>query len=168
MRCAQAGSKQGCKTGMALERKPAPARAMPGHLVGQFPDRWRCAGLRNPVLNIALMVGITDIPDWCYVETMGTEVRLRTGGEGSGVSQGEGKPLAAGWHQGGARRELRVGRSLGAARGLGKAATARGRSGVGQRRKRPPADARRRRRAADATAPTPPPRTSRTLRRPPP
>ncbi|GBF91528.1 hypothetical protein Rsub_04268 [Raphidocelis subcapitata] len=44
-----------------------------GHLVGQFPDRWRCAGLRNPVLNIALMVGITDIPDWCYVETMGTE-----------------------------------------------------------------------------------------------
>jgi hypothetical protein len=46
-----------------------------GHLVGQFPERWRCAGLRNPVLNIALMVGLSDIPDWCYVEVLGTEVR---------------------------------------------------------------------------------------------
>lgn len=36
----------------------------------------RCAGLRNPVLNIALMVGVTDIPDWCYVEAYGTQVRL--------------------------------------------------------------------------------------------
>lgn len=34
----------------------------------------RCAGLRNPVLNIALMVGVTDIPDWCYVEAYGTQV----------------------------------------------------------------------------------------------
>lgn len=36
-----------------------------GHLMGQHPDRFKCAGLRNPVLNIALMVGLSDIPDWC-------------------------------------------------------------------------------------------------------
>lgn len=46
-----------------------------GHLMGQFPQRFKCAALRNPVLNIALMVGVTDIPDWCYIETYGTEVR---------------------------------------------------------------------------------------------
>lgn len=45
-----------------------------GHLVGQHPAAFRCGGLRNPVLNIALMVGLTDIPDWCYVEAFGTEV----------------------------------------------------------------------------------------------
>eukprot|EP00879_Flechtneria_rotunda_P013504 GHRR01014100.1.p1 GENE.GHRR01014100.1~~GHRR01014100.1.p1 ORF type:complete len:881 (+),score=271.51 GHRR01014100.1:318-2645(+) len=44
-----------------------------GHLMGQYPDRFKCAGLRNPVLNIALMVGVTDIPDWCYIEAYGTE-----------------------------------------------------------------------------------------------
>lgn len=43
--------------------------------MGQHPQRFKCAGLRNPVLNIALMVGVTDIPDWVYVETYGTEVR---------------------------------------------------------------------------------------------
>lgn len=123
-----------------------------GHLVGQHPSRFRCAGLRNPVLNIALMVrqqgaeegqstargvlaetavrtfspphcagqdgapckssahlspphthlplplllllcwdnaramllpwlwsqvGLTDIPDWCYVEVFGTEVGMQ-------------------------------------------------------------------------------------------
>jgi hypothetical protein len=53
-----------------------------GHLMGQHPDRFKCAGLRNPVLNIALMVGVTDIPDWCFVETYGTEVR------GAGESMG--------------------------------------------------------------------------------
>lgn len=42
--------------------------------MGQFPDRFCCAGLRNPVLNIAVMVGVSDIPDWCYVEALGTEV----------------------------------------------------------------------------------------------
>jgi len=45
-----------------------------GHLMGQYPQRFKCAGLRNPVLNIALMVGVTDIPDWCFIETYGTEV----------------------------------------------------------------------------------------------
>jgi hypothetical protein len=46
--------------------------------MGQHPQRFKCAALRNPVLNIALMVGVTDIPDWCYIETYGTQVRNTT------------------------------------------------------------------------------------------
>lgn len=42
------------------------------HLLGQFPNRFQCGILRNPVTNISSMVGVTDIPDWCYVETFGT------------------------------------------------------------------------------------------------
>ncbi|CAI5472870.1 unnamed protein product [Closterium sp. Yama58-4] len=41
------------------------------HLIGQEPDRFRTAVLRNPVTNIASMVGTTDIPDWCFVEAFG-------------------------------------------------------------------------------------------------
>ncbi|KAI3903814.1 hypothetical protein MKW92_041230 [Papaver armeniacum] len=37
------------------------------HLIGQAPDRFVAAAARNPVCNLALMVGTTDIPDWCYV-----------------------------------------------------------------------------------------------------
>lgn len=48
-----------------------------GHLMGQYPQRFKCAGLRNPVLNIALMVGVTDIPDWCFIETYGTEEGMK-------------------------------------------------------------------------------------------
>lgn len=43
-----------------------------GHLIGQFPDIFKVAAMRNPVTNIATMVTTTDIPDWCYVETFGT------------------------------------------------------------------------------------------------
>lgn len=43
------------------------------HLVGQRPDLFRCAVLRNPVTDIAAMVPSTDIPDWCFVETLGRE-----------------------------------------------------------------------------------------------
>ncbi len=43
------------------------------HLVGQRPDLFRCAVLRNPVTDIAAMVPATDIPDWCFVETLGRE-----------------------------------------------------------------------------------------------
>ncbi|KAI4317929.1 hypothetical protein L6164_025755 [Bauhinia variegata] len=42
------------------------------HLIGQAPERFVAAAARNPVCNLALMVGTTDIPDWCYVETYGT------------------------------------------------------------------------------------------------
>lgn len=42
------------------------------HLIGQAPSRFIVAAVRNPVCNISLMVGTTDIPDWCYIEAYGT------------------------------------------------------------------------------------------------
>lgn len=42
-----------------------------GHLIGQYPELFKVAAMRNPVTNIASMVTATDIPDWCYVETFG-------------------------------------------------------------------------------------------------
>ena len=45
-----------------------------GHLLGQTPPGTFRAGVaRNPVTNISAMVGATDIPDWCYVEVLGSE-----------------------------------------------------------------------------------------------
>ncbi|KAL4436940.1 hypothetical protein ABPG75_004079 [Micractinium tetrahymenae] len=47
-----------------------------GHLVGQQPDRFKCAILRNPVCDISLMIHgkqLSDIPDWCYAEAWGVE-----------------------------------------------------------------------------------------------
>jgi len=41
------------------------------HLAGQHPQRFFAACLRNPVTDICAMVGVTDIPDWCFVETGG-------------------------------------------------------------------------------------------------
>ncbi|KAK4534482.1 hypothetical protein CDCA_CDCA02G0507 [Cyanidium caldarium] len=38
------------------------------HLSSQYPDLFRAAVLRNPVVNIASMVTLTDIVDWCYAE----------------------------------------------------------------------------------------------------
>lgn len=43
------------------------------HLVGQASERFTTAIARNPVCNVSSMVGITDIPDWCYVEAFGKE-----------------------------------------------------------------------------------------------
>lgn len=39
----------------------------------QAPDRFVVAAARNPVCNLSLMVGTTDIPDWCYTEACGKE-----------------------------------------------------------------------------------------------
>ncbi len=45
-----------------------------GNLVGKYPDRFRCGVLRNPVMDISLMVNVSDIPDWCFVEATGSKV----------------------------------------------------------------------------------------------
>ncbi|XVF62998.1 hypothetical protein PTKIN_Ptkin09bG0053800 [Pterospermum kingtungense] len=42
------------------------------HLIGQAPDKFAAAAARNPVCNLSSMVGITDIPDWCYVTSYGS------------------------------------------------------------------------------------------------
>ncbi|KAF5778995.1 putative acylaminoacyl-peptidase transcription factor WD40-like family [Helianthus annuus] len=42
------------------------------HLIGQAPDKFAAAAARNPVCNLALMVGTSDIPDWCFVEAFGS------------------------------------------------------------------------------------------------
>jgi len=39
-----------------------------GHLIGQFPNLFKAAAMRNPVTNIPAMFRITDIPDWTVVE----------------------------------------------------------------------------------------------------
>ncbi|BAU03110.1 hypothetical protein VIGAN_UM012600 [Vigna angularis var. angularis] len=44
-------------------------------LIGQAPDKFVAAAAINPVCNLALMIGTTDIPDWCYVEACGTTAR---------------------------------------------------------------------------------------------
>lgn len=43
-----------------------------GHLVGQHPDLFKVAAMRNPCINIASMATATDIPDWTIVECLGT------------------------------------------------------------------------------------------------
>lgn len=41
------------------------------HLIGQYPDMFKTAIIRNPVTNIPAMFSISDIPDWCHVEVTG-------------------------------------------------------------------------------------------------
>lgn len=43
------------------------------HLIGQDSDRFAVAAARNPVCSLSLMIGTTDIPDWCYTVACGTE-----------------------------------------------------------------------------------------------
>ncbi|KAJ8934689.1 hypothetical protein NQ318_015158 [Aromia moschata] len=38
------------------------------HLSGQYPDKFKAVVARNPVIDVASMSIISDIPDWCYVE----------------------------------------------------------------------------------------------------
>ena len=44
------------------------------HLLGQHPDRFKAGVLRNPVLDVALMSQISDIPDWAFIEGLGSQV----------------------------------------------------------------------------------------------
>lgn len=44
------------------------------HLSAQYPEVFKAAALRNPVTDIAAMVGVSDIPDWCYTESLGVEL----------------------------------------------------------------------------------------------
>ncbi|CAG9467337.1 unnamed protein product [Pedinophyceae sp. YPF-701] len=48
-----------------------------GHLIGQHPEKFKCAAMRNPVCNLGLMVGTSDIPEWCYVEALGSEAGMK-------------------------------------------------------------------------------------------
>ena len=47
------------------------------HMIGQHGDRFECAILRNPVVNLGSMVYTTDIPDWCFIETFGCAIGKR-------------------------------------------------------------------------------------------
>mmetsp|Transcript_21888 Transcript_21888/g.67161 ORF Transcript_21888/g.67161 Transcript_21888/m.67161 type:complete len:804 (-) Transcript_21888:139-2550(-) len=62
-----------------------------GHLIGQQPDVFGAAVMRNPVTNIASMATVTDIPDWCTVEGAGIGVYQGFGIAGDGAEN----PLAA-------------------------------------------------------------------------
>jgi acylaminoacyl-peptidase len=39
------------------------------HLSAQFPSRYKATVIRNPVIDMANMVGSTDIPSWCWTES---------------------------------------------------------------------------------------------------
>ncbi|KAJ0232706.1 Acylamino-acid-releasing enzyme [Hirschfeldia incana] len=45
------------------------------HLIGQAPDKFVAAAVRNPVCNIASLVGITDTPDWGFFQAYGDKNR---------------------------------------------------------------------------------------------
>ena len=50
-----------------------------GNLVGQHPARFRCGVLRNPVMDLGLMIHVSDIPDWVYIEAWGPKARTCCG-----------------------------------------------------------------------------------------
>ena len=45
-----------------------------GNLLGRHADRFKAGLSRNPVMDLSLMIHVSDIPDWCYVEAWGVEV----------------------------------------------------------------------------------------------
>ena len=49
------------------------------HLLGQHPEAFRAGVVRNPVASLPGMISSTDIPEWCYVEALGSGARPRDG-----------------------------------------------------------------------------------------
>lgn len=49
-----------------------------GNLLGRHAERFRAGLARNPVMDLSLMIHVSDIPDWCYVEAYGVQVRSRS------------------------------------------------------------------------------------------
>ena len=41
----------------------------------QAPEKFAAAATRNPLCNIPLLFGTSDIPDWCFTEVFGSERR---------------------------------------------------------------------------------------------
>lgn len=41
----------------------------------QAPEKFAAAATRNPLCNIPLLFGTSDIPNWCFVEVFGGERR---------------------------------------------------------------------------------------------
>ncbi len=45
-----------------------------GNLLGRHAGRFKAGLARNPVMDLSLMIHVSDIPDWCYVEALGVQV----------------------------------------------------------------------------------------------
>uniref|UniRef100_A0A0G4GVC0 acylaminoacyl-peptidase n=1 Tax=Chromera velia CCMP2878 TaxID=1169474 RepID=A0A0G4GVC0_9ALVE len=43
------------------------------HLIGQHPELFKAASVRNPVASISSMIGVSDIPDWVFAEASNEE-----------------------------------------------------------------------------------------------
>jgi acylaminoacyl-peptidase len=43
------------------------------HLAARYPNRFQVVAMRNPVIDIPAELGVADIPDWCYVESLGIQ-----------------------------------------------------------------------------------------------
>ena len=43
---------------------------------GNTLGRFRCGVLRNPVMDLGLMIHVSDIPDWVYIEAWGHQGAL--------------------------------------------------------------------------------------------
>ncbi|XP_054156469.1 acylamino-acid-releasing enzyme-like [Oppia nitens] len=54
------------------------------HLSGQYSNDWnfRSCVTRNPVIDISVMKDISDIPDWCYCESFGTDTAAAAAADG--------------------------------------------------------------------------------------